>query len=101
MSTALAPSPSLPTYKTAAAVLEGTTGSGWKLVGWTALRTVLIAPPMMLVGVDAKKAWGGAAVASVLISSLTLLRIFSAGPMSPLGATRSRRPGLRPDRSRR
>jgi hypothetical protein len=72
----------LPTYRTAAAVLEGTTGSGLKLAGWTLLRTMLIGPPMLLVGVPAKKAFLGALIASGLISSLTLLRIFSNGPMS-------------------
>lgn len=87
----------LPTYRTTAAVLEGKTGSGMKLVGWTALRTVLIAPPMLLVGVPAKQAWTGAGIASILISSLTLLRIFSAGPMS-LSGPRRLRPRLRASR---
>ena len=73
----------LPTYRTAAAVLEGRTGSGLKLAGWTLLRTVLIAPPMLLVGVGAKKAFLGALIASGFISSLTLLRIFGNGPMAP------------------
>lgn len=69
--------PHLPTYRTVAAVLERKTGSGVKLFGWTLARTLLIAPPMQLVGVPAKQAWLGAAVASGLISSLTLLRIFN------------------------
>jgi hypothetical protein len=73
----------LPTYRTAAAVLEGQTGSGIKLAGWTLLRTMLIGPPMMIVGVPAKKAFLGALIASGFISGLTLLRIFGAGPMSP------------------
>lgn len=70
--------PSLPTYKTIAEVLEKKTGSGWKLVGWTLARTIMIAPPMMLVGVPAKKAFAGAAVASVGISLFAMLRIYSA-----------------------
>lgn len=65
----------LPTYRTAARVLEGQTGSGAKLAAWTAMRTLLIAPPMMLVGIDARRAWAGGALASILISTLTLLRI--------------------------
>jgi len=69
--------PSLPTYKTIAEVLEKKTGSGWKLVGWTLARTIMIAPPMMLVGVPAKKAFAGAAVASVGISLFAMLRIYS------------------------
>jgi hypothetical protein len=76
---AAAPPPALPTYVNAAGVLENRTGSGLKLAGWTVLRTALIAPPFLLVGVPAKKAFGGAALASVLISSLTLLRIFNGG----------------------
>lgn len=67
----------LPTYRTAAAVLERKTGSGVKLLGWTVARTVLIAPPMQLVGIPAKQAWLGAGLASGLISMLTLLRIFN------------------------
>lgn len=67
----------LPTYRTVAAVLERKTGSGVKLLGWTIARTVLIAPPMQLVGIPAKQAWLGAGLASGLISMLTLLRIFN------------------------
>lgn len=81
MSQALAQA-NLPTYRTAAAVLEGTTGSGIKLAGWTMLRTMLIAPPMLLVGVPARRAFIGALIASGLISGLTLLRLFDAGPMT-------------------
>lgn len=83
--------PSLPTYRTAADVLEKKNGSGWRLAGWTVARTVLILPPFLLVGVPAKKAIMGALGASLLISFFTLIRIANAGPMSPLGAARSRR----------
>lgn len=69
----------LPTYRTAARVLEGQTGSGVKLIGWTFARMALIAPPMMIVGVPTRQAFLGAGLASALISSLTLLRIFNAG----------------------
>ena len=48
---------SLPTYQTIADVLEKKNGSGIRLVGWTVLRSLLIAPPMLLVGVPAKKAF--------------------------------------------
>lgn len=71
-------SPSLPTYHTVADVLEKKNGSGWRLAGWTVLRTLLIAPPMMAVGVPAKQAFGGAALASGLISVFTLMRIDQA-----------------------
>lgn len=67
--------PNLPTYRTAAAVLEGHTGSGWKLAGWTVARTLLIFPPMLVVGVKPKQAIAGAALASGLISLMTLYRI--------------------------
>lgn len=70
--------PALPTYRTIADVLEKKTGSGVKLVGWTLARTIMIAPPMMLVGVPAKKAFAGAAIASVSISIFAMLRIYSA-----------------------
>lgn len=68
----------LPTYRTAASVLEGDKGAGLRLIGWTIARTLIIAPPMQIVGVPAKQAWIGAAVASSLISVFTLLRIFDA-----------------------
>ncbi len=69
---------SLPTYRTAARVLERDKGSGIRLLGWTVARTIMIAPPMMVVGVPAKQAFAGAAIASGLISIFTLLRIFDA-----------------------
>lgn len=68
----------LPTYKTAARVLEEEKGSGLALAGWTVARTLLIAPPMMIVGVPVKQAFAGAALASALISTFTLLRLFNA-----------------------
>jgi hypothetical protein len=68
----------LPTYRTAARVLEEDKGSGWRLAGYTALRTLMIAPPMMLFGVDAKRAWLGALAASALMSTFVLLRISDA-----------------------
>ena len=70
--------PKLPTYRTVAGILENEKGSGMALVGWTALRTLLIAPPMLFVGVPAKQAFVGSALASMFISTLTLLRIFDA-----------------------
>ena len=71
----------LPTYQTAAAVLEKKNGSGWALVGWTLARTLLIAPPMIAVGVKPAKAIYGSLLASGLISVLTLCRVERAGPM--------------------
>jgi hypothetical protein len=70
--------PSLPTYATVADVLEKKNGSGIRLLGWTAARSVLIAPWMMLVGVPVKKAFLGSIIASVAISGFTLLRIARA-----------------------
>ena len=70
--------PSLPTYQTVAAVLERKNGSGLRLAGWTIARTMLIAPPMIAVGVPPKKAFIGAALGSGLISIFTLLRIYNA-----------------------
>lgn len=68
----------LPTYKTAARVLEGSKGSGWALVGWTMARTILIAPAMQIVGVPWKKAWLGALLASGVMSVFVLIRLFNA-----------------------
>lgn len=65
----------LPTYATVADVLEKKNGSGWRLAGWTVARTVMIAPPLLAVGIPAKQAFAGAALASVLISLFTLERI--------------------------
>src|SRR5271163_4681826 len=86
--------PSLPTYQTAANILERKKGSGWALAGWTIARTILIAPPFIVVGVPWKKALAGAFIASLLISSLTLFRIAKAGPMT-LGSTSKRRAASR------
>jgi hypothetical protein len=77
----------LPTYRTAARVLEGEKGSGTRLLGWTVARTFMIAPPMMAVGVDTKRAFLGAAFASALISTFTLLRLFDARNTGMAGAT--------------
>lgn len=68
----------LPTYATVADALEKKNGAGLRLAGWTIARTLLIAPPMMMVGVKPARAFGGAAIASGLISIFTLLRIYNA-----------------------
>lgn len=68
----------LPTYATVADTLEKKNGAGLRLVGWTVARTLMIAPPMMMVGVKPVRAFGGAAIASGLISIFTLLRIYNA-----------------------
>jgi len=81
----------LPTYRTAARVLEGDKGSGMRLLGWTVARTIMIGPPMMIVGVPAKQAFFGAAIASGLISVFTLLRIFDARSTGLAGVKRRRR----------
>lgn len=74
----MADEPKLPTYKTAAQVLERDKGSGIRLAGWTVARTILIAPAYMIVGCSAKQAFAGAAIASLFISGLTLIRVFDA-----------------------
>lgn len=68
----------LPTYATVADALEKKNGSGVRLAGWTVARTLLIAPPMMAVGVEPKRAFLGAFLGSALISVFTLLRIYNA-----------------------
>lgn len=77
----------IPTYSTAADVLSKRTGSGAKMVGWTVARTLLIAPPLMLVGVPARQAWLGSALSSVLISTFAILRIFDAKQTGLAGRT--------------
>lgn len=91
-----ATSANLPTYRTAAAVLERDKGSGIRLIGWTVARTLLMAPPMMVVGVPAKQAFAGAAIGSMLISMLTVLRIFDARQTNLAGLRR--RPSARQPR---
>jgi len=81
----------LPTYRTAADVLEKDKGSGLRLAGWTVARTILIAPAMMVVGIDAKRAFMGAAIASGLMSVFVLLRIFDARHTGLAGLKRPRR----------
>ena len=90
-------SPALPTYRTVAGVLEREKGSGIELAGWTILRTGLISIPMLVVGVDAKKAFLGGFLSSMLISTFTLLRIYNAkhtrrfaGPRRSLACSRTR-----------
>ena len=83
--------PALPTYRTAASVLEGDKGSGVRLLGWTVARTLLIAPPFMIVGVPMRQAFLGAAFASGLISIFTLLRIFNARETGMAGLKGARR----------
>jgi hypothetical protein len=68
----------LPTYATVADVLEKKNGSGLRLAGWTIARMIMIAPPMMLVGVPAAIAFKGAALSSGLISLFTMIRIHHA-----------------------
>lgn len=68
----------LPTYATVADVLEKKNGSGLRLAGWTIARMIMIAPPMMLVGVPAAVAFKGAAISSGLISLFTMIRIHHA-----------------------
>jgi hypothetical protein len=90
--------PQLPTYLSAAETLERKNGSGLRLAGWTVARTIMIGPPMMMVGVPAKQAFVGAAIASTLISVFTLMRIFNAGATGLAGAAprrRARRPNRR------
>lgn len=82
---------SIPTYATAADVLSRKTGSGVRMAGWTVARTLLIAPPMMLVGVPAKQAWLGAGAASALITVFAILRIFNAREVG-LAGRRTPRP---------
>lgn len=84
-----------PSYKTAADVLEKDKGSGLRLAGWTIARTILIAPPFMLIGIPAKQAFIGAGLASGLMSIFVLLRIFDVKHTGLAGS------GLRGARRRR
>lgn len=71
--------PILPTYKTIADVIEHKDGSIGRLIGWTAARTALIIPAMLLVKVPPKKAIIGSVLSSCMMSTLTLIRIYLAG----------------------
>lgn len=70
--------PQLPTYSTIADVLEKKNGAGIRLLGWTAARTLLIAPFFRMVGVPWRQAFAGAILASCAISTLTLVRLSKA-----------------------
>lgn len=61
-----------PTYATVAEVLEQKNGSGWRLLGWTALRAALILPGFLLMDVPPRKAVLGSLASSVMITSLAL-----------------------------
>ena len=80
----------LPTYRTAARVLEGEKGSGTKLLGWTVARTFMIAPPFLVVGVPLKQAFAGAVFASCLISVFTLARLHNARNHAQISGPRRR-----------
>lgn len=83
--------PALPTYQTAARVLEGHNGSGARLVGYTVARTLMIAPFMMIGGMPAKQAFFWSFMASSTMSIFVLLRIFDARATGLAGI---RRPAL-------
>jgi hypothetical protein len=68
----------LPTYATAAAVLEKRNGAGYRLMGWTVARATLIMTGMLVVGIEPRKALAGSLISSGLISALTLVRIHYA-----------------------
>jgi len=59
-----------------------------KLAGWTLARTLLIAPPMMIVGVPWKQALLGALFASGLISTLAVVRLYNAKTTGTVGGSR-------------
>lgn len=93
--------PDLPTYKTAAQVLNRDDGAALRMLGWTVARTIMIAPPMLVVGVPAKTAFVGAAMASSLISVFTLMRIFDARVTGLAGVKGYRPRARRPRRAHR
>lgn len=93
--------PNLPTYKTAAEVLNRDDGAALRMLGWTVARTIMIGPPMMAVGVPAKHAFAGAALASSLISVFTLMRIFDARATGLAGVKGYRPQPRRPRRPHR
>jgi len=72
--------PALPTYQSAAAVLERKNGAGLRLAGWTVARSALIAAGVMLAGVPVKKAVVGGLIASVLISTLAVALLAAQEP---------------------
>ncbi len=74
----MSPRAALPSYASAAALLERKNGAGVRLVGWTVARAALIASGMLVVGVPARKALIGSLLSSSLISLLTVVRIHSA-----------------------
>jgi hypothetical protein len=84
--------PALPTYQTAAHALEGQNGSGARLIGYTALRTVMIAPWFMIGGMPAKQAFFWSALASGTMSIFVLLRIFDARATGLAGIKRPAAP---------
>lgn len=69
----------LPTYATAADLLERKNGSGARLVGWTIARAALISMGMLAVGVKPRHAVMGSLLSSGAISVLTYYRIKHAG----------------------
>jgi hypothetical protein len=85
--------PSMPTYLSAAETLERKTGSGLKLVGWSVLRMLLIAPPILLITPKEmhRRVWIGAAMSTALISILAMLRIFNAGQTGLAGRRQAKR----------
>lgn len=73
MASPTAQTKSLPSSDAASAFLEGAPGGGFALVTSTALRSVLIAPGLIAVGIPWKKALLGALVSSISITTFILI----------------------------
>jgi hypothetical protein len=80
--------PALPTYQTAAGALEGHNGEGLRLIGYTFARTLLIAPMFIVLGMETRKAFLGAFMASALMSTFVVLRIFDTKQHGLMGVKR-------------
>lgn len=84
-------SKSLPSSDAAAKFLRGESGGTFELVTSTVLRSVLIAPGLVIAGVDGKKALLGSALSSVAITGFVLAYLKWGQPRSRSQQTRFKR----------
>jgi hypothetical protein len=82
---------SLPSSDAAAEFLRGTEGGTGKIIASTVLRSVLILPGLLVVGVEPKKAVFGSLISSGLITGFILIYMGADAPKRVLGGTRKRR----------
>ena len=82
---------SLPSSDAAAEFLKGREGGTGKVIASTVLRSVLILPGLLVVGVEPRKAFFGSIISSSLITGFILIYMGSHDSKKRLGEPRPRK----------